>query len=620
LSSHGSSPVISDRLESHGVTVSNAGGALEVRAAAYRLRLPSDRPFARFEDRAGNHWASLFLACSAHTRQHLDDTYTLEPPVIEPFEDGVRLTVNCASSAWRRKRLVFTCLADELRAHLELEGEGALTDLHYFGGYYSGHLRFGSGWITSGAGFQSIFNPEPYSGERRAIPASESTAIDAMGTSLPNRAHWFFTPAPLVYALTRSSVAGTRGNLESALGADQGGAPEPTTSSRVSPAQHSSDLPGGAWLGMGLLTKPGEHNFTGFHFDASEGAFSLRLAYEGQTRVSGAFSSPSVSFTFENKDPYAAIAAHTATLERLGYVNLEPRAQPAWWSRPIQCGWGAQCVLAGKTGARAPELARQEHYDAFLDTLEAQGLRAGTVVIDDKWSLEYGTCVADPAKWPDLRSWIDRRHASGQRVLLWWKAWDAEGLPPEQCVRNAAGVAVTTDPSNPAYEASLRTAVRRMLMEYDADGFKVDFSARTPSGPGLFRYGTEWGIELLHKLLWILFDEAKRAKPDALVMTHAANPYFVDVSDMIRLNDINTAQDVIAQMRHRTQVAKAACPNLLIDTDNWPQPSLESWRAYTAIQNELGVPSFYYATHVDSGEAFEPEDYALLRRVWEEAT
>ncbi len=614
MSSSGIAPEITPAVQ----VARDANGALEIVTDTYRLRFQADRPFARLEGALGAHWASLFLACSAHTRETLDDTHGLEGPTLEEIAGGVCVRVDQSSSTWTRKTLVFTCTPNDLRVHLELTGDGALTDLHLFGGYHSGHLRFGSGWITSGAGFQSVFNPEPYGQERRAIPASESTAIDAMGTSLPSRAHWFFTPAPLVYAVSRSRVTGSQGATETAMGADQGGAPATVSSKEFSNQTTSSDaeLPAGPWLALGLLTEPGEHNYTGFHFDAAEGSFSLRLPYEGHTRVSGTWTSPAVWFGFDQPDPYAALESHTRTLETLGLVNLQPRVQPEWWSHPIQCGWGAQCVLAGQLGARAPDLAKQVHYDAFLAAVEARGLRAGTLVIDDKWASAYGTCEADLEKWPDLRGWIDARHAAGQRVLLWWKAWDTEGVPMDECVTNAAGAAITTDPTNPKYERRLRQAVRRMLGEYDADGVKVDFSARTPSGPALKRHGKLWGLELLHRLLWILFDEAKRVKPDALVMTHAANPYFSSVSDMIRLNDINTGQPVVPQMRHRAKVARAACPNLLIDTDNWPQPNLRSWRAYTAIQRELGVPSFYYATHVDSGEALEDADYALLRRVW----
>ena len=81
----------------------------------------------------------------------------------------------------------------------------------------------------------------------------------------------------------------------------------------------------------------------------------------------------------------------------------------------------------------------------------------------------------------------------------------------------------------------------------DADGLKVDFTARTPTGRALTATGGSWGIALLHELLSIVYAAAKEAKPDALVITHTPHPSFVDVTDMIRLNDI-IGGDVVEQM------------------------------------------------------------------------
>jgi hypothetical protein len=128
---------------------------------------------------------------------------------------------------------------------------------------------------------------------------------------------------------------------------------------------------------------------------------------------------------------------------------------------------------------------------------------------------------------------------------------------------------------------------------------KIDFTARTPSGPALRRYGRQWGVTLLHRLLAIVYDEAKRTKNDALIMTNAPNPHFADVTDMIRLNDVNTRAPAVPQMTHRARVTAAACPGMLIDTDNWPMADPETFRAYVRAQPGLGVPSLYYATHLD---------------------
>jgi hypothetical protein len=304
------------------------------------------------------------------------------------------------------------------------------------------------------------------------------------------------------------------------------------------------------------------------------------------------------------------------------------RPNPSWWLEPIFCGWGAQCALAasaGQTMAAAAGLATQEHYDAFLGHLETRGVIPGTVVIDDKWQATYGENEPDPAKWPDLRGWIAGRHARNQRVLLWYKAWDAEGLPAEWCVRSLSGFPIGIDPTNPAAERSIRSSVASMLGGdgLDADGLKIDFTARTPSGRATTNHGPEWGVDLVRRLLDIVADEARRTKPDALLVGHTPNAIVAPAVDMIRLNDALrlddpvVASDIVPQMRHRAAIVRAACPGHPIDTDDWCAPDLAAWRAYNAIKGELGVPALYYATHLDrTGETFEDEDYELLRRVW----
>jgi hypothetical protein len=164
----------------------------------------------------------------------------------------------------------------------------------------------------------------------------------------------------------------------------------------------------------------------------------------------------------------------------------------------------------------------------------------------------------------------------------------------------------------------LREVVLRMLGGdgLDADGLKVDFTARTPAGRALTPPGGTWGIALLHELLAVVYGAAKDAKPDALVITHTPHPSFVDVTDMIRLNDMISG-DVVEQMTARAEIVRAACPELPIDTDDWRVPNKREWRAFLERKPELGVPSLYYATHIDNtGEELDEDDYAALRRVW----
>jgi hypothetical protein len=229
-----------------------------------------------------------------------------------------------------------------------------------------------------------------------------------------------------------------------------------------------------------------------------------------------------------------------------------------------------------------------------------------------------------------LRGWIADRHERGQHVLLWWKAWDAEGLPDELCIRRPDGKPVGFDPTNPKARALLADVMHELLSPsgLDADGLKIDFTARTPSGRALRAHGPGWGISLLHDLLALVYSGAKKSKPDALVITQTPHPAFADVTDMVRLNDMLRLDDpgpipagaVVPQMIYRARVARAAQPETLIDTDDWTISDKRTWRAFLDEKPALGVPSLYYATHLDlSGEALDDDDYAALRRVFEQA-
>ena len=571
------------------VSVSHEDG-LRVSARAYSLTFRPGRPYAVLTDADGATWADLLLCSSLHTSAGLDDTAALSEPVVETDADAVTVTVDAHSSVWASRRLVIRCRDDVLALRAEVTGSASLTDAFLLGGYSSIEPHRGTGWFASGAGFRSLVNPGPSSPDSLAVPAAEPATVDVVGGSQPGRGNWFFTPPPFCYPVSRSPVSGP-------------------------------GLPDGPWMTMGVAASPGEQQFTGFHFEPGERTFSLRLSYEGATRVDGAFATPWLLFTFGAADPYAGIAAY---VRATGFAPPR-RDVAAWWREPIFCSWGAQCHLAWTSGGRAADFATQQQYDRYLAELGEHGIAPGTLVIDDKWERAYGTGEPDLERWPDLRAWIARRHAEGRRVLLWWKAWDPEDLPPELCVRNAAGRPVSVDPSNPAYVERLESAISRMLSAdgYDADGLKVDFTAMTPSGPGMSRHGTAWGVELLHRLMQAIHDAAKRAKPDALVMTHTPNPSFAGVTDMIRLNDVQRLEDrspgadFVAHMVHRAKIVRATLPGVLIDTDNWAMPDRATWRRYLDVQGELGVPSLYYTTHVDcSGEAFEEDDYAALRDAW----
>ncbi len=576
--------------------IREGGDGISVETNAYRLQVDAVQPVARLTDAGGSDPIRLFLLAGLDSDHGLDGTVAVSPPRLERDAGGCLLSYDVTSTAWDSKQIRLRCAENDIAFEVSVTGSGRMTTARLLGGWYTGNPRWGAGTFHSQWPAQTLFNASPDDPRRVVQPASEPATNGVVGSSLPGRGHWFFTPAPLLFGGTATDVT------------------------------DAADPRAGPWTTLELRCAVEAANFSEVRYAPFLGGFSLELAYEGQTHVAGSFSTPPLVIRMGVSDHYAAVREHGDALRATGLAPTVTRNLPQWWSRPIFCGWGEQCRHAKLHGGHATTLSRRDLYDGWLDILAAHGVVPGTVVIDDKWQTTYGRNEPDVERWPDLQGWIADRHAADQHVLLWFKAWDPEGLPPEACVKDAAGRAVAADPTSPAYEAILRESLRAMLGSdgLDADGLKIDFTAQTPSGPGLSRVGNAWGVALLHRLMALVYRCAKEAKPDALVVTHTASPLFADVTDMIRLNDLLRLDDpdpfapAVPQMRHRARIASAVDPGLLIDTDDWCMPSKAEWRSYLEIKPDLGVPALYYATGIDySDEAFDEGDYAAIRAAWE---
>ena len=591
------------------MTLERGDGTWSVSGSWYRLRGTDGGLVARLDDASDRPWAELRLLASVDPVDGAPDETLglsgpelLDGPAPDQAADGrrpIRLSWELRSSSWRRKRLVLEADADELTAWVEVEGDGGIGSVSLLAG--RAILPRVTGRLMSGAWFESIVSGGPADPGRLVSTARESAEIGVVSGSEPGRGAWFFTPGPFVFAASRAIAA------------------DPIR------------MPPGPWLAFGLVARTHEAGFTSFRYLAQDRGFGFALDYEGKTEVAGSWRSPSLVIASAD-DPYAAIGAWRDALAARGLAPgpPAPATVPGWWLEPMFCGWGAQAAIAraaGRPFGAAPGEATQANYDRFLGQLEGRGIRPGTVVVDDKWQIAYGTCEPDRAKWPDLAGWIRGRHDVGQRVLLWYKAWDPEGVPEAWCVRSRDGTPLGIDPTHPDGEAAIRRAVRRMLGEPDvglgADGLKIDFTARTPSGTATTHHGPEWGVDLARRLLEVVADEARRVRPDVLLIGQAPNPLTVPFQSMIRLNDAlrlddpRPIVDLVASMRHRAAIVRAACPGIPIDTDDWCVPDRAQWRAYAAAKPALGVPALYYVDRLDlSLEPLTDDDAALIRKTW----
>lgn len=548
--------------------------AVRVTTASYTFEMQADRPAAKVWDAQGKLMTELFLLSSCHTLGGRDVSTRLSAWQVLEQAGALVLTAQADSLIWQSKHLTLTLYEDRILYSVAVAGQGTLGDTELFSGYYTGaNERWSNARFYSAFHGDGLFNPEPDGLESYTVSTLERSLIDMTGVPIPGRDHWFFTPPPFCFVLQNGDTCMT----------------------------------------LGVTAKAGMHTFTELEYLGGRGQ-GLVLRYEGYTHVDGYYELPTATLIF-GKEPYALLGEFSK-IERLPAPKKETHA---WWSRPIFCGWGAQSALSQEYKQPTPALSHQKFYEDFTASLDQKRIDPGTIVIDDKWQAAYGLNDVDTQKWPDMKAFIASMHSKGRKVLLWLKAWDPQGVAPALCIRDFAGTPQAIDPENPAYYALFEKACQHMLSSegLDADGFKIDFTARIPSCPGCQQHGKHWGLELMRDYLAMVHDCAKAVKPDALIMCHCPHPYLADKLDMIRLNDVNTGRPVCEQMIHRAKLVKAVMPDRLIDTDNWPMPTKAAWLAYVRIQPELGIPSLYYLWHMDnSPEAITDEDLDTVRACW----
>ena len=528
-------------------------------------------------------------------------------PESESLEEGSWAFLS-HSSLWGEKRTILRAGERNISLRCECTGDGQAVDYLRFG-----YRRGDGGAIRAHADFKTLYAPR-FDWSRGVVHASPSTSESLS-------CHQWLSPPPFFYGWE----------------VDAG------------------------WCGAGLAVKRGEYTFVSFDHIADDGGFHLELTYEGHTAADGVFVTPEhILFPLPAADEESALSAYVDYLEECALVSRPSTSVPAWWREPLFCGWGQQRFdfRADHDGhengnwVNAGDYATETFYRRCLDVLAEQGVDPGIVIIDCFWAAEPSRAEPHPLKWRDMRAFIDEQHRARRKVLLWLTPVITEGLPPEACM-TLGGDPVAADPTSPVWREFFGAEVRRMVSSVpgglDADGFKIDFTQNIPAERAVFRNrltsrwgiiseeeskcypalgdirderiacsGGAWGVELIKLYLQGIRRPMKAEKPDSLLITHTANPYFAEEVDMLRLNDMDgTSPDVLEIMSHRAAIARCCHPGWLVDTDNDLMIDKTMWRAYIALQPGLGNPDTYYATGIaQSGERFDEDDYALLRETF----
>jgi len=422
------------------------------------------------------------------------------------------------------------------------------------------------------------------------------------------------------------------------------------TAAKYSPAPYAVLIEAGEQRAfVGVVADDGWHRFNDVYFEATETAVTVTIDLEGRT-------DPAEMVKHVKLDVIPADAGESRhdTLRRalmVQYPGAQTKSEPPeWWLRPIYCGWGDQDTFAFHHEGIGPECRAlayciQGLYERWVRVLEKHNVPVGTITIDAGWS-QSGVWQPDEIKWPDLRKFVDDQHARGRKVLLWISTWLWEGLPEELCVMGD-GKPITADPTNPAYLELVKEWVTQLLSPdgYNADGFKIDQLSYSPThrAPTIFgprfgscidhdepienitMHGDNWGAELLHDYQKAIYDAAKAAKPDALITSSTVHPYFHDTFDMVRIHDMgNVAEDIMAAMKARCDLGRAAVPGKPVDADDWIHTDYQLWLDYTCNSHTLGVPCIFYAERFMANWHEEPAtkpitDLPTIAAAWKAA-
>ena len=530
----------------------------------------------------------LSLASAVDTPDHQETCTQPQIQLVEENSDDWRIEVTWNSSIWDEKKHFYRYHNNQLEHWIEVKGKGTISDLTYLSG--------------------TVDNSE-----RGSIPG-----FGAVYVGCPN-----FIDKPISHPSEFTGI--TAGNVTELWGSALNGGPLLFA---------FGELKQEGWLAAGLHVEPGQYGFQSMSWNRKRpnalaepdniiGPAAISLDYLGNEKVDGTWTSPKLVF-FVAESEQACLRGYCEQLYSSGIVASAGVEKHDWWAEPIFCTWHEQVALTqqeaadGIRGMGEQEQGMdyfakctQENVNRWLQVLDQNGIKPGTIILDAMWQKEPSRNLVDTDRFPDLRVFIDERHRENQHVMLWMPAWHIDGIPPEWCVLRD-GEPVAPDPTCPEYRDCVKEIMTRMLGDgpgcYNADGLKIDYTYQTPNGPGLKSYKDVYGFELLHAYLKLVYDAAKLVKEDALVSIYAANPYFADCCDMVRVGDLYTFRgDPRHTLHWRAEVINAAMPHALVDTDGCFRFSMrDDVEELLEHQIATGVPCLYQAENLVQMRAFCP--------------
>lgn len=638
---------------------------IEVEGGCYTMKWDAERPYHVKIVFANGIGAEYFVASGCDADDGIDELIELSKPEIDESGDIMVMRFIGKTTLWEKVDYNFELADDQVVYSYKIYGHGKLETVRFFEGFIKDDPRRGKYYYpyfcgpgrhlayhrpvkdfmtSSTPDFDVLYSFCVTSADKRVFGYYEDASIRVNGDRHYFGGDWLATPAPFLFLMGRKDQKN--------------------------------------WVTLGLAVKTGEAGFMGYHYRGGEG-FGLELEYDGYTEVRGEWESPKVVMLQAGADVYEALGKHTEYLAASGCMAKKDRSDtPTWWKKPIFGGWGEQVYHSNRwdnyfsgdhndwAHDNVDKFCTQQAYEEMLSTLESKGVNPTILIIDNRWFKNESHLEVDTSLWPDLKGFIADQHTKGRKVILWVSPWSyaksakGEALPENEhmmvhedelydlemdtdvfykaCKREVKKVRnyhplpeptltdpnwkYVADPQNPAYIKRVKECIAYLLSSegLDADGFEFDYTHFIPRFKGTKPLGCEhevkWGNEALHNMIELYYYGAKEAKEDALVISHTFNPYFNDVIDMLRLQDIYTdMKSIVPQMEHRAKIAQQVAPGCAIHTDQHPMPSLEAWQEYAQFQPSIGNPCLYYVTGMETTkEKITDEQWKMLSKIWKD--
>ncbi|MBN1673431.1 MAG: alpha-galactosidase [Kiritimatiellae bacterium] len=357
-------------------------------------------------------------------------------------------------------------------------------------------------------------------------------------------------------------------------------------------------------------------------FDASVSAREFRVQFDyGRAARAGEYASPLFAVMLA-AGREGILDAYRALVEP-GPPGPAARP-PAWWLNPLYTTWGDQVYTKHlEEGAFSSEAGSERHcsaalIDAGLKRLENEGIRPGTLVIDEGWSAALGDWApADERFGGSLAAYIARKHEAGYRVGLYfnpflvaadsrvaeahpdWLVRDADGNPRR--IARSGREHHLFDWSASGFRAHIRGALAHMVGPdgLNADAVKVSGTKFLPapedrhSDPG---YGR--GEQYLLAVLRDIHAAVKAADPDAPVFLACLNPLFGAYFDIVRAGNTSEVNHDLHVLRAAT--ASRLLPGKPVDTDDWAAYQ-KVIGTTTFIKALAGIPNIFSAFYRGDG-------------------